>query len=94
MGGTCYVRPDSGIDLGKIALRVLREMEWSQKQAALCVRTDYEPVLSRGLAGLGPLDIHALACLPGAFWWKFFRETIRAVLLREEAEQEQERKRA
>lgn len=92
--GTLYTRPESSVNVGRIVLRILRECEWSQKQAALSVRPDYEPTLSRGLAGLGPLDLHALAMLPSAFWWKFGREMLHAVLCREEAEHEQERKRA
>ena len=38
-----YVKPESGINFGRIAERCLRDIEWSQKIAALTVRDDYEP---------------------------------------------------
>ena len=89
-----YVKPESGINFGRIAERCLRDIEWSQKIAALTVRDDYEPTLSRGLAGLGPLDVHAMATWPARFWWKFLRRVIAAKLRIEETETVNERRSA
>lgn len=89
-----YVRPDSGINVGRIAERCIKKIGWTQKVAALTVRVDYEPTLSRGLSGLGPLDAHAMAMWPLKFWWKFLRAVIAAKLRSEEADTFNERRSA
>lgn len=86
-----YVQPQSGINVGRIVRQVLHEMDWSPKVAAMHVRESYEPTLSRGLTGLGPLDMHALACFPAKFWWKVGRRMIAAAMRRDEHQQQQER---
>lgn len=86
--GAGYVYPPSGVNVGRLVEKVLRRMEWSDKHAALEMQWD-EAAFSRGLHGLGPLDVHRLALLPPSFWWKFTRAMLCAILRREEARHEE-----
>jgi len=89
-----YVKPESGLNIGRMAEQCLKAIDWSQKTAANTVRADYEATLSRGLAGLGPLDAHAMATWPLKFWWKFLRRVIAAKLRMEEMDTFNERRSA
>lgn len=82
-----YQKPQAGFDVGRIVVRVLREMDWKLEAAAItCQQNNAD--FSRALHGLAPLDAHRLALLPAKFWWKFSRRLLTAVLRREEHEHE------
>ena len=75
---TAYAQPPSGIDCGRILRKALAACDVSMKHAALHVGLNYEPTLSRGVNGLGPLDVHAIAALPLGVVFKFCRMLITA----------------
>lgn len=82
-----YIKPNSGIPTERILRRVLLSKGLSQKIAALTMGgVSYEATFSRALAGLGPLDFHALVMLDTKVLWKFFRLVLSAKLKAEETQ--------
>lgn len=82
-----YQPPTSGIPVGRITHRVLTGKGLSQKEAALLAGgIHYEAALSRGMAALGPLDLHAVMCWPLPVIFKLFRALLTAKLAQWETE--------
>lgn len=69
-----YVAPQSGVPVARILRRVLAHRGISQKTAAIEMGGPaYEATLSRGLAGLGPIDLCAVMKLDDHTLYKLFR---------------------
>jgi len=88
-----YFKPNAGIPTGRIVSRVLASKGVTQKIAAMHMGgVHYEATFSRGLAGLAPLDLHALLMLDAKVLWKLFRVLLHAKLAVEERELFSERR--
>jgi hypothetical protein len=86
-----YVRPGGGIDFGRLLQRVFRRLEWKNEYVAAVMDTD-PATLSRGLNGLGPIDLHRFGNFDSRFWWKFFRALFKELLRREEQHEHMRRR--
>lgn len=86
MVAMAYLQPQSGINVPRIVLRVLRRIDLSPKAFALTTQWD-DALASKALNGLGSLDANRLAFLGPEFWWRFSREMLHATLEREAREQ-------
>ena len=83
---TAY-QTSSAIPVGRIVRRAVLSKGMSLKEAAMWMGGQhYESTLSRGVNGLGPLDLNALVNLPMAVLFKVFRLLLAAKLAQWEAE--------
>ena len=76
------VAPDRELrpDVGATITKALRAIDMSQKEAALIAGMDFAQ-WSRGVNGLGPLDLHKLARLPWRFQGLWIQYYVKACLV-------------
>lgn len=78
-----YLKPDSGINVGRIAEQFCHEEEIALSHDLECRIQRDKATISKMLHGLAPFDLNAWACLPSDVLLRFFHKVMHAKLAAE-----------